>query len=317
MNILIRLFLVLALVISMPTIYACGNLSLDEIGEDDDHDDHDDHDDDDDDWGNGTLISDTTGGGTTDTNTTTGTDTTGTSGTSTSTADIGALSIDPAIPTDLTLDTISSFSIEPGETGYATFDVTDGKGYGLYLTQANGDITLGAGLYDSALTTQSTYPTAGTGGTLGIGLTASAVSATTWYVGEIENTTAGSITGELTLRDGDMGGSTSDTAITIALNSSTWVGADSLGNEWFSFTTGLTAGIYKVQFANLTSGVDIELLESDGLTVVTTLTTDGAVSDTTKSVSSTSLLASTVYKFRVVSTTTDQISFGRMKVITP
>lgn len=290
----------------MPTIIACGELSFDELGEDDDHDDHDDDDD-----GNGTLISDTTGGGTTDTTT----DTTTT--TSTTTADIGAMSVDPALPSTLSLNTITTFNVGTGETGYATFSATEGNGYGLYLTLATGELSLDAGLYDSALATQATFPTAGTGTLLGIGLTASAVSATSWHVAEIANGTASSVTAELTIREGPMGGNSSDTAVALALNTSTWVGADSLGNGWFSFTTGATAGTYKVQFGNLTSGVDIEVLGADGVTVVVPITTDGAVSDSAKSVSAASLLASTTYTCRVVSTTTDQISFGRVKVITP
>ncbi len=198
--------------------------------------------------------------------------------------------------------------------GYIDFPTTAGNGYGIYITDADGIISLDGGYSNGSWVSY------------GVG-TVNPVGTNDNYLGfddpagladimvKVGNSTDSAITFSITVVETPMAGY-EGTASAIEIGAPTNIAAKWLKSDYLFTAYGTTANF---SFTNLTAGIDIEIFSEDGSTSIFGPTTDGVEEQLTKTVNATGLVGSTNYLLRITSHVfgTNGASVGDLTITSP
>ncbi len=187
------------------------------------------------------------------------------------------------------------------------FDIPErnglGLGYAVYVTAAPGtieDFTVGRGIGTFTFQDPFGFTEQLSGNTYQVGISAGGTSD---YVAEVDLqafTSGHRVSVTVEIQEAQMGGTNTGSAIPVAIGTPTWIGSPNIsshGGGFFRFEA--AAANHTLAFSRLTLGVDVEVTDSMGGTVVTT--SDGTLSQLSKTVPLTGLTPGETYFVEVSS----------------
>jgi len=227
--------------------------------------------------------------------------------------------------TTLVLDTPLIYTMANSSYAYWSLPViADGtKVYGIYLTGATANITsMGVGYYDTnwgAFMQMSNYIAYNNPGTFDYNIAFNPVNQTLAYLLRINGVAAGD-TFTLTLREAARGSLVFGNFVAIPIGTTpTWIGIDTNLYTYFQFVVPAMQTSVTISLTNLTSGVDLEVMDATANSLIPQQLFTGLPSELTKTVQVTNLTSGVTYVLRITRASgfTGYAAVGAVTIVSP